>query len=199
MSRDCSSRCWLERPSEPPQQLRLRHIRQPLVAPVPLVREPRVVEAELVQHRRVQVGDAAPIDGGAVAEVVGGAVNLATLDAAAGQPDAEAVGMVIAAVAVLGARRAAELAAPEDERRVEQAALRQVGQQAGGGQIGLLAAGARLRGVVAVRVPRLAGHEDLHEADAALDQAPGHEAASGVGARSRLIEAVEPVRGLRFS
>ena len=79
-----------------------------------------VVQAEQVQHRRVQVGDAACGRRGAVAEVVGRAVGLAALDAAAGQPDAEAVGVVVAAVAALRAGRAAELAAPEDQRLVEQ-------------------------------------------------------------------------------
>ena len=53
---------------------------------------------------------------GVVAEFVGRAVDRAALDAAAGQPDAEAVGIVIAAVAALRERRAAELAGEDDQR-----------------------------------------------------------------------------------
>ncbi len=76
-----------------------------------------MIQPEQVQHRRVQVGGAAAVGDGAITEVVGGAVDLAALDAAAGQPDAEPVGVMIAAVLVLGTRRTAELAAPEDQRR----------------------------------------------------------------------------------
>src|ERR1043166_5500339 len=97
---------------------------------------------------------------------------LAALDAAAGEPDAEAVRMMIAAVAILGAGRAAKFAAPEDERRVEQAALGEVGQQARDRQVGLIATTLRASGVVAVRIPRLARHEELHETNAAFDETP---------------------------
>ena len=66
-------------------------------------------------------------DGGG-AEFVGRADADAALDAAAGHPHGEAVGVVVAAGAfgVFGRRLAAELAAPDDERLVEQAALLEV-------------------------------------------------------------------------
>ena len=57
-------------------------------------------------------------------------------DAAAGQPHGEAVGVVVAAVRPLGGRRAAELAAPDHQRVVEQAARLQVVQQAGDRLVG---------------------------------------------------------------
>ena len=64
---------------------------------------------------------------GVEAEIVGVAERDARLDAAAGQPHGEGVGMMVAAVvAPLHHRRAAELAAPDHERVVEQAALLQV-------------------------------------------------------------------------
>jgi len=47
------------------------------------------------------------------ADLVGGADRLAAPDAAAGHPHGEAVGVVVAAVALLGHGRTAELAAPE--------------------------------------------------------------------------------------
>ena len=93
--------------------------------------EPARVEAELVQHGGVQVGDVVPVFDGVEAEFVGRAVDDAPLDAAAGQRDREAVGMMVAAVGRLGAGRAAEFGAEDDERFVEQAALLQVVDQAG--------------------------------------------------------------------
>ena len=102
--------------------------------------------------------------------------------------------MVVAAVLALGAGGSAELAAPDDQRLFEQAALLQVGEQPGDRQVGLLAARAGAGGVVGVSVPRLAGHEELDEPDAALDQPPGHQAARSVGPRDRVVEAVERLR-----
>ena len=64
----------------------------------------------------------------------------ARLDAAAGQPHREGVGMMVAAVvAALDHRRAAELAAPDDERVVEQAALLQVLDERRAGLVGVAA------------------------------------------------------------
>ena len=87
----------------------------------------------------------AVLDGGA-AEFVGLADADAALDAAAGHPHREAVGVVVAAGAlgVLGGRLPAELAAPDDERLVEQAAPLEVLEQAGDrlvGVAGVLACG----------------------------------------------------------
>ncbi len=65
--------------------------------------------------------------------------------------------------------------------------------------IRLLAAVTRVDRVVVVRVPRLTGHEDLHEPHAALDEAPGHQAARAVGLGRRVVEAVEPVRFRRLA
>ena len=45
-----------------------------------------------------------------------------------------------------------------------------------------------------MRVPRLAGHEQLHETHATLHQPPRHQAAQPVRPRLRLVEAVQAVR-----
>ena len=80
----------------------------------------------------------AVLDGGA-AQLVGLADADAALDAAAGHPHGEAVGVVVAAGAlgVLGGRLPAELAAPDDQRLVEQAAALQVLEQAGDRLVGV--------------------------------------------------------------
>ena len=81
-----------------------------------------MVEAEQVQDRGVQVVHRADVFDGVHAEFVGRAVDRAPFDSAAGQPDREAFGVMVAAVAAGGVRRAAELAGPDDQRFVEQAA-----------------------------------------------------------------------------
>src|SRR5262249_25531177 len=73
------------------------------------------------------------------ADGVGGAEDLAALDAAAGQPHGEAVRVVVAAGRALAHGRAAELASPDHQRRVEQAARLEVAQQASDGPVALAA------------------------------------------------------------
>ena len=86
------------------------------------VGEGLVVEAEEVEDRGVEVVDVDLVLDGLEAELVGGAVDVAALDAAAGQPHGEAVVVVVAAVHLalvragggqLDGRRPAELAAPD--------------------------------------------------------------------------------------
>src|SRR5262245_7037477 len=97
------------------------HVGQPEIAATVAVCEPFVVEAHEVQDGGVQIVDVRSVFDGRVAEFIGGAVDVAALHPAAGQPHREAEMMMVAASA-LRRRRAAELAAPEDERVVEQAA-----------------------------------------------------------------------------
>ena len=60
---------------------------------------------------------------------VGFAEHEAPLEAAPGDDRAVGVGPVIAAAVLVDLRRAAELARVDDERRIEQAALVQIGDQ----------------------------------------------------------------------
>ena len=74
----------------------------------------RVVEAEQLQQRRVQIVNVDAVFDRVEAEFVRLAQRQARLDAAAGHPVGEGVGMVVAAVvaAAFHHRRSAELAAP---------------------------------------------------------------------------------------
>ena len=76
------------------------HVGQPVVPALELVGQPRVIDAQAMEDRGVQVVDVDRVAGDVVAEVVGLAVGDAGLDAAAGQPDGEAAGVVVAAVVV---------------------------------------------------------------------------------------------------
>ena len=85
--------------------------------------------------------------------------------------------MVAAVGAALDHRRPAELAAPDHQRVVEQAALLQVLDQRRAGLVGVLAILLEIRHEVAVLVPRLV--EQLDEPDAPLDQPAGEQAVVG--------------------
>ena len=126
------------------------------------------------------------MDGGfrwVVGEVVGLAEGEAALHAAAGHPDGEDVGVMVSAErflvvdVALAERSAAELAAPDDQRVVEQAALLQVFDQRGARLVGVAALDFKLRVEIAMMIP--AGVEALHEADAALDSAAADRVTSG--------------------
>jgi len=77
-----------------------------------------------VQDRRLEVVDVDRVLDCVEAKFVRGAQGNARLDAAAGQPEGEGIAVVVAAQRrlILAHRCAAELAAPEHQRLVEQAA-----------------------------------------------------------------------------
>ena len=97
------------------------NVGEAVIAPRVPVGQPRVIEAQQGQHRGVQVVDVDPVFDRPVTEFVGRAVGHSAFDAAAGQPDAEAPMIVVAAEhGIAGARlaqldggRAAELAAAQ--------------------------------------------------------------------------------------
>src|SRR4051794_9471307 len=66
------------------------------------VGEGLVVEAEQVEDRGVEVVDVDGVGHGLVAEVVGGAVDVAPLDASPGEPHGETVVIVVAPVHLAG-------------------------------------------------------------------------------------------------
>src|SRR5262245_9858223 len=95
----------------------------------------------------VEVVDVDSVLDGLEAELVGGAVDGARFDTAAGEPHGEAPVVVVAAVdlagVVAGAGQfddggATKLAAPDDERLVEETTLLEVLEEGGDGLIALL-------------------------------------------------------------
>ena len=77
-------------------------IGQTEIAPRITIGEAFVIEAEEVQDRGVQIVDMDTFLDGAVAELVGGAVDVAPFDAAAGEEHGEAPVIVIAAQSFAG-------------------------------------------------------------------------------------------------
>ena len=134
-----------------------------------------------------------------VPELIGLAEREAGLDAGAGEPDREAAGVVIAARAVLlGVGGAAELAAPPDQRILEQSALLQVGEQAGDGAVdgaGVVAVLGEVRVLVPRRVGRAVAVRDLDEPHALLAESPGEQALAAEVLGDRVVD---PVQGQRL-
>jgi hypothetical protein len=121
------------------------HVGKPEVPALKAVRQFRMVEAHQVQDGGLQVVHVHRVFGDVVAEFVGGSERKAALDASAGHPDRERVRVVVTpeelgVVAGLVHGRAAKLAAPDDERIVEEAPLFEVLDERRGGPVGFLAA-----------------------------------------------------------
>src|SRR5262249_12667424 len=97
------------------------HVGQPALDAVVVERQALVIDAEQVQDGGVKIVNIDRILRGLPAYVVGRSVGDAVFQPSAGQPNAEGVGIVVAAGAGLVARafgvgRAAELGVEDDER-----------------------------------------------------------------------------------
>src|SRR5262249_39054394 len=115
--------------------LMLLDTRQAHVQTLHAVGQPPMVDAEAVEDGRLQVVDVDGVADDVVGEVVGFAVDDAGADAAAGHPDRETARMVVAAVVLARERAlavdgAAELAAPDDQRVLQETALLEIADQA---------------------------------------------------------------------
>ena len=136
---------------------------------------------------------------GPVTDLVGLAEGDSRLHASPGHPDAEALAVVVATAAAplpLRDREPADLSAPVDEGRVEEAAGFQIGDEGRGRFVGPAADGGEPLADVGVVVPGLSSQKQLHKAHAALYESAGDEAARAVFPRDRIVETVEAVGGL---
>lgn len=137
-----------------------------------------MIESEKMEEGGVKIVDVDFVFHGRVTQFIGGAVGLPAFDAGSGQPQTERASVVISARGVagdvaIGGRRSAELAAPDDERVLEQPFLFQVAEERGDGFVGF--GGFIAQGVLEVVVMIPAAVPDLDEAHAFLEQAPGDE------------------------
>ena len=150
------------------------------------IRQAFVVDAQAVEDGGVHVVDVDRVFDDVVAEFVGLAVDDAGLDAAAGHPDGEAAGVMIAAVVVFGEfalaiNRSAELPAPNHQRVIQQAALFEVGDEGVASLIDVPALVGQVAGDVEMLIPT--AMKDLRKANAALGQSAGQETAGCKGPR----------------
>ena len=163
----------------------LAHVGQPEVATLEAVCQPRVIDAEAVQQRGVEIVDVDRIAGDVEAVVVRFAVGDTRTNASPGKPHCEAAAVVVAAVVFggwlpLSVDRATELTAPDDHRFVEQPASLEVRHEGRARLIDIAALQRQVGRDVVVLVP--ATVIKLHEPHAALDHSRGGPACFKLGA-----------------
>src|SRR5579875_673543 len=155
------------------------------IAAVVAVGQAGMIDAQKVQDGGVQIGNANAIDRRLVADLIRFAVANAAFDAAAGQPGGETMGIVISSglFTRLGDGQATEFAAPNHQRFVQQAALRQIGQQSSHRLVGFRCELRMIALNVDVAVPgQLVLHAagiNLHETHPPFDQAAGDQTLAG--------------------
>ena len=146
-----------------------------------------------MQGGRLQVVHVDRILHHVVAVVVGSPVRQAGLDAAAGHPHREAARMMVASVVglaelALAVDGAPELAAPDDKRVVQEAALLEVFHQRGRSLVCVARLQTDIPGEVLMLVP--APVEELHESHVPLGEPARQDAVRGVRARLSRIRTV---------
>src|SRR4249919_3925352 len=115
---------WMNGLNEFSNRMTIRNRRGPAMACV--VGDGRRIVAEEAEDGGVEVGGGEGAFGGVGADFVGGTDDLAAADAAAGEDDGVALRPVVAAGFFVDGGGAAEIAHPDDEGGIEEAALGQV-------------------------------------------------------------------------
>ena len=138
------------------------------------------MDSEQVEDGCVHVVHVYGVFSGEGAEIVRRTVNGAWARAATGEPHRETSGVVIASdsflfcdIVIVAGGGSAELAAPDDEGVFEHAALGEVGEEC---VQGLVAGGSEFAMAFVVEVVGIPSVvKDLHESDAAFDEATSEE------------------------
>src|SRR4051794_17671140 len=102
------------------------HIREPHVSARESERQAGVIDALEMQHRGMQIVNVELALDDLVTELISLAVDRASLNAPAGQPQGKTERIMVAPIGALGERRAAEFARPHHERLIEQTPLLQI-------------------------------------------------------------------------
>ena len=135
------------------------------------------------------------VAGDVEAELVRLAVDVAGLEASAREPHGETPVVVVATVgfAALRHRRATELAAPDDEGVVEEAALFEIAHQGGARFLGVVTVLLESLGQLVVLIP--AAMKELDDTDAALEKSAR---VAGVAWLAMILDPVHFEHGLGF-
>src|SRR5207249_4992722 len=154
-------------------------IRQPVISSLEAERELRVINAEQVQYRRIQIVNVHRVSRDVVTKIIRLAVADAALYSAAGHPHREAAPVMIATVIrrvefSLAVGGAAKFSAPDHQRVIEQSALLQIFDERGAWLVHVAALQADVAGQIVMLIP--AAMVKLDEAHAALRE-PAREQA----------------------
>lgn len=144
-----------------------------------------MIDSETMKDRGVQIVGGHGIPDNVIREIAGFSVTDAAFDPTAGEPDAEAARVVVAAILCRGelaltVDRASELAAPDDKSFIEKATLFEIFEERRLWLISVLALQRQVTGDTAMVVP--ATMVKLDEAHVALGHATRHQAVEGVAA-----------------
>ena len=155
-----------------------------------------------MQQRGIEIVHVGGLFDDVVAEVVGLAEFDSSLDPPARRPHAEIPRVVVAAVGFLGQLslridRPPELAPPDHQCRIEQAALFQVVQQGGTGLVDIPALQRQVGGEIPVLVP--APVQNLHRPHAPLHQPAGQQGTRRKTSGGLHIRPIRVERGRRFA
>ena len=160
------------------------------------------IEAKLMEQRGVHVGHIVAVFDRVKTYLVRFSVGDSSLDSAARHPDGEPIRVVIAPVAVLGTRCAAEFARPDDQGFIQKPALFEVFEERPNRLIHLAAEFGMpfLESFVGVPPARAAAAAviNLDKADAVFDQSPRRQHLPAEGLGFLLMEAVLLLRLLGF-
>lgn len=179
------------------------HVGESEVTSLEPEREAFVVESEEVEERGLEIVNVDRVADDIHAEVIGFAEGESGAGAAAGHPDGERVGVMIASPAraivevALDERGPAEFAPPDDEGVLEESPAFEIEDECGGGLVGVPTLVVELGGDGVVLVP--SGMHELDAADAPFHEAPGHEAIVGIGAGCPDIGTVRAEDGFGFA
>ena len=102
------------------------NVRQAVVTAGMSIGELSMIEAEEVQHCRVEVMDGASVFNGVVAKFVGASIAKTSSDAASGHPHRESIRMMIPsfrAIAFLDRRGSPEFASPKNQGVIEESSF----------------------------------------------------------------------------
>ena len=142
-----------------------------------------VVDAKELENGGLEVVDVDRVFGDVEAEVVGLAEGDAGLDAAAGHPHGEGLGVVVATVAAFEGGTgfyhgsASKFSAPDDQSVFEHAAFLEILDEGGTGLVGFLGLAFNVAFDIGVGIPT--GMIDLDEADTSLGETTGQENIGG--------------------
>ena len=105
------------------------NVRQTHVSSAESIRQFCVVNAEQVQHRRVQVVNLDSVFNDLITELVGRSVSDSAFHATASHPDRESVRIMVSAIRPLSKRGPPELALPDNQRVLKKSSLFKISQQ----------------------------------------------------------------------
>ena len=158
------------------------NIRQSSIYAVMLENEFRMIDADQVKNRCVDVIIRRWVLDGSERPFVARSISRAAFNASAGEPVRERERIVITAFSALAARHPAEFGRPNDDRVVEKPSRFQVFDQCGGGFVEAASHDAVIAGEVFVRIPIPARETvvrpvpNLNEPNAAFKQSSRDEA-----------------------